>query len=85
MADQTTSVILTPADRKRVAKLRRFLARQYGKVSFAFIVREAFRAMEDKIDAIEKPGAATFMDGTPDVGVAGLSRLLQKKDGRPTQ
>ena len=51
MADKPTSVALSPADLKRVAKLRKFLTRQYGKVSFTFIVREALRNLEDVIDA----------------------------------
>jgi hypothetical protein len=54
MADTTTSVVLTPADRKRVAKLKRFLTKQYGKVSFAFIVRESLRALEEDIDFAQK-------------------------------
>lgn len=52
--DKPTSVSLTPTDRKRVAKLRRFLTKQYGKVNFTFIVREALRELENAIEAAEK-------------------------------
>lgn len=58
MADKLTSISLSPADRKRVAKLRRFLTKQYGKISFSFIVREALRSLEDAIDETNKEKVA---------------------------
>lgn len=38
--------MLTPDDRKRVARLKKAMTLKYGKVSFTFMVREALRSLE---------------------------------------
>ena len=50
MPEKSTSVILNPDDKKIVAKLYSSLSKEYGKVTFTFIVRQAIRALEQKID-----------------------------------
>lgn len=45
--DKPTSIYLGVEDRKRAAKLRKLLSEQYGKISLAFVFRQALRALEE--------------------------------------
>jgi hypothetical protein len=49
MADKPTSVVLTKADKDIILRLRHFLKKRYGPVTFTFIVREALRALYEKL------------------------------------
>lgn len=51
MADKPSSVLLAPEDRKIVERVTRILGKRHGKVSFTFIVREALRALDEKLRA----------------------------------
>ena len=44
-----TTVVLSPVDKKVAVRCRKAMMKQHGNVTFTFIVREALRALEEKL------------------------------------
>jgi hypothetical protein len=49
MDQKPSSILLSPEDVKIVAWLRKALTKDHGKVSFTFIIRQAIRALQQKM------------------------------------
>lgn len=49
MADKPSSIVLSSEDQRIVAALRNKLSKIHGKVTFTFIVRQAIRALHEKL------------------------------------
>jgi hypothetical protein len=54
MTDKPSSIVLSPEDQRIVAALKAKLSKVHGKVTFTFIVRQAIRALSEKLAAVSK-------------------------------